>query len=207
MIALTALLLAGGEGLRHSFETDHLAAVANLVTARNKPILAVKDGIAWGLGHTLSILGVGLIIIGFKWMIPELHFSYLEAVVGAMIVLLGLYRIFLIVKPANLISSEIQPQQGHKIALGVGVIHGLAGSGAVVAGSLMVLDLGSAMAFVLVFGLGSILGMLLAAGLLSLPFSKNLQRLRPLQISLTLISSVFCLYVGGSILYENLWAA
>jgi hypothetical protein len=204
MIALSTLILACGEGLRHSFETDHLAAVANLVTVRNKPMLAVKDGIAWGLGHTLSIMAVGALIIGFKWVVPEFHFSYLEAAVGAMILLLGVYRLYAIVKPSH---SERKPHthdHGHKLALGVGIIHGLAGSGAVVAGSLMVLDLGAALVFVLLFGAGSIIGMLIAAGLLSLPFSKNLNSIKPLQIALTVVSSLFCLYVGGSILYENL---
>ena len=50
METLTPLLFALGIGFTHAFEADHLVAIVNIVTNRNKTKLALKDGIFWGLG-------------------------------------------------------------------------------------------------------------------------------------------------------------
>ena len=57
------LLFAAVVGFGHAFEADHLVAVGNIVTKRDKLPLAIKDGIFWGLGHTSTIFLIGLIMI------------------------------------------------------------------------------------------------------------------------------------------------
>ena len=63
MEASVPFLFAAMIGFTHAFEADHLVAVSNIVTKRDKLLLAVKDGIYWGLGHTSTIFLIGLLII------------------------------------------------------------------------------------------------------------------------------------------------
>ncbi|MEL6721261.1 MAG: urease accessory protein, partial [Bacteroidota bacterium] len=57
------LLFAAVVGFGHAFEADHLVAVSSLVTKQRSLGTAVKDGIYWGLGHSSTILLVGLVMI------------------------------------------------------------------------------------------------------------------------------------------------
>ena len=50
-------------GMRHAFEPDHLAAVSTLVTRERSGYKAALVGAWWGIGHTLSLLLVGAILI------------------------------------------------------------------------------------------------------------------------------------------------
>ncbi len=235
------LLFAALVGFGHAFEADHLLAVSNIVTRRKSVLAAIKDGIAWGLGHTSTIFVIGLMIIVGKVAITEQTFHYFEAAVGAMLVGLGLLRlqylwkqgrpmhrhwhwsaIFLRKKqsprtatpfrppthPAfdsNLALQYAPPAESHRLAYAIGLVHGLAGSGALV---LLVMsqipNAASAMLYLLIFGAGSIAGILLASGVFSLPFSKKLSASTVLQTSLTVLSSVLCIGYGGMVIFENL---
>ena len=62
----------------------------------------------------------------------------------------------------------------------------------------------SAMLYLLIFGIGSIGGMLLASSIFSLPFSKKLSSNAFLQAALTIISSVLCVGYGAHVIYEHL---
>ena len=203
------LLFAALVGFTHAFEADHLLAVSNMATRRNKLALAVKDGVYWGLGHTSTIFVIGLLMIVGKMSISKQTFGYFEAVVGLMLVGLGILRLLKAFRPSDSPHSphshEHEHEHGHKLAYGVGAVHGLAGSGA-----LVVLVMGSldtvlgGMAYLVIFGLGSVLGMLLASGVFSLPFSKKLASYTAWQTALTLLSSALCILFGGMIIYENL---
>ena len=87
------LLFALIIGFTHAFEADHLLAVSNIVTKRNSLWLAVKDGVAWGLGHTSTIFLIGMIIMVWKVAITEQTFHYFEAFVGIMLIVLGIARL------------------------------------------------------------------------------------------------------------------
>jgi len=207
------LFLTVYAGFTHAFETDHLLAVSNIVTNRNQLKLAVKDGIFWGLGHTSTIILIGVLMIVMKKNIPTNIFHYFEAAVGAMLITLALYRVYKLWKRQELIKNEINHTHadgmvhthGHRLAYSVGLVHGLAGSGALVV--LVISPVKSpadGIIYLLIFGLGSVFGMLLAAGLFSAPFSQRIIRSNVLQISLVLISSVLCIVYGGKVIYENL---
>jgi cytochrome c biogenesis protein CcdA len=199
------------QGLTHAFEADHLIAVSSLVTNRNKPVNAVKDGFYWGIGHTATIFFVAVIMLILKFHISERTFSYFEAAVGLMLISLGIWRLAKLFS-AQKNKTEIIPDGGahshhHRAALGVGMVHGLAGSGALIVGVLMQMDSwAQAFWYVLVFGIGSIAGMFLAAGLFSLPFSKDFVKSEKLQIALIIVSSVLCIYFGALVMHENLTA-
>ena len=127
-------------GFTHAFETDHLLAVSNIVTNRNQIKLAVKDGIFWGLGHTSTILLIGVLIIVMKKNISTDTFHYFEAAVGAVLITLALYRLWKLWKrqeynksPTHHIHSNgTIHTHGHQLAYSVGLVHGLAGSGGLV---------------------------------------------------------------------------
>jgi ABC-type nickel/cobalt efflux system permease component RcnA len=236
---MLGIFITAYAGLEHAFEADHLLAVNNLVTNRNKMNQAVKDGIYWGIGHTLTIFVVGILMIGFKVAVSEHIFNYLEATVGLMLVFLGMYRLSKLFKKnththtyshshalsnSNSMShlhshtyshSHYTATSNHShpnnlntfsAAFGVGLVHGLAGSGALVA--LVLTQMKSAtegLLYILIFGIGSILGMFAASGLFSIPFSKSVLKSNKLQIGLIIISSLLCVFYGSLVIYKNLF--
>ena len=198
------LLLAAVVGFGHAFEADHLVAVGNIVSKRQSTVIAVKDGIFWGLGHTSTIFLIGILMIVGKVAIPEVSFTYFEATVGLMLIGLGFFRLFKhFFKKDTALLMEVE--NNHRLAYAVGLVHGLAGSGAMIL--LVMTEIKSNMVgilYLLIFGIGSIIGMLVAAGLFSLPLSKKWSASNTFQAGLIVLSSLLCVGYGTFILWENL---
>lgn len=189
-------------GLEHAFEADHLLAVNTLVSHRENLKQSLKDGIFWGIGHTTTIFLVGILMIGFKLNIGENIFKNFEAGVGIMLIFLGIYRMSKLYFP----KQHNHTQNTSRAAFGVGLIHGLAGSGALVV--LVISQMKTpfeGLMYILIFGLGSIFGMFLAAYLFSIPYTKSLLKSKKLQASLVIVSSLLCIIYGGKVVYENLF--
>lgn len=89
MSAVSLLFIGLLLGMKHATETDHLAAVATLVTQESSPRSALRLGALWGLGHTLTLFLFGAIalVLG-KTIAPRLEQS-LEFCVGLMLIALG----------------------------------------------------------------------------------------------------------------------
>ncbi|HNM26394.1 MAG TPA: sulfite exporter TauE/SafE family protein [Saprospiraceae bacterium] len=208
MSTLFPLLLATIVGFTHAFEVDHLLAVSNIVTRRKSVWASVKDGIFWGLGHTSTIMIVGILMIVVRVAITQRTFGYFEACVGLMLVVLGGHRLWKGWRHNAHAHDHHHPHDepdGHGLAYGVGLVHGLAGSGTLVL--LVMTQLRSSwegIVYLFIFGLGSIAGMLVASGVFSLPFSKKIQQLKPLRMGLTLLSSVLCMGFGMKVIWINL---
>jgi len=217
-------ILAAALGFRHAFETDHLVAVSNIVTRRDSVLVAIKDGTFWGLGHSSSLLIIGLTMLLLRWAIPGHYFHSMEGAVGLMIIFLGLFRLWQFFKQTPLSIHTHQHthdgkthkhlhihaghkqshEHSHKISFGVGVIHGLAGSGILIAASMAAMKtLGSSFLFLIIFSVGCIAGMMLAAGILGLPFSRKIQSFARLQRILVITSCLICVIVGSRILIDN----
>lgn len=189
-------------GLEHAFEADHLLAVNTLVSHRENLKQSLKDGIFWGIGHTTTIFLVGILMIGFKLNIGENIFKNFEAGVGIMLIFLGIYRMSKLYFP----KQHNHTHNTSRAAFGVGLIHGLAGSGALVV--LVISQMKTpfeGLMYILIFGLGSIFGMFLAAYLFSIPYTKTLLKSKKLQASLVIVSSLLCIIYGGKVVYENLF--
>src|SRR5690349_20492415 len=77
-------------GLRHALDVDHLAAVSTFVTQRRSVWSSSLVGAVWGLGHTVSLHAVGVVVIGLHTQVPPRVANALELAVGAMLVGLGL---------------------------------------------------------------------------------------------------------------------
>lgn len=245
MESLFPLLFAVVVGFSHAFEADHLLAVSNIVAKRTAFWPAVKDGLAWGLGHTSTLFIVGFLMIALKIGIGEHIFHYLEASVGLMLMVLGCFRLYFLRKNGsasyahfhaadlffwkkrkqsslknapfsmqtagvpNLQTTQLQlapAPTGHGLAFGVGLIHGLAGSGALVVLVMSQIQrVDYSLLYLLLFGVGSIAGMLLAGGIFSLPFSKKISGNTRLAPALTVISSLLCIGYGAWVISENLY--
>jgi hypothetical protein len=76
-------------GLYHAIEADHLAAVAAIVSEKKNVLMSSLIGGLWGVGHTISLFAVGLLVIFLKLQISESVEAKLEALVGGMLILLG----------------------------------------------------------------------------------------------------------------------
>lgn len=236
---MIGFIITAYAGLEHAFEADHLLAVNSLVTNRNNLKESVKDGIYWGIGHTLTIFVVAVLMIGFKVAVSESIFSYLEATVGLMLVFLGIYRLTKLFKknththtyshshtlsnsdPVShlhshtyshshivTVSNHTHPNKlnSFNAAFGVGLVHGLAGSGALVVLVLSQMKTTlEGLSYILIFGIGSIIGMFIASGLFSLPYGKSVLKSQKLQFILIIISSLLCILYGGKVIYENLF--
>ena len=191
-------LLAAVVGFSHAFEAEHLVAVGSIVTRRDRWVLALKDGIYWGLGHSSTILLIGLLMIVARATFLEAYFGFFEALVGLMLIALGFFRLY---RRGRGGAEEVPlaEQEGqHHLAYGVGLLHGLAGSGALVV--LVMAEWAgtwASMGYLLVFGAGSVVGMLVAAGIFGLPFCRRWTVGGWWSGGLVWLSSLLCMGYGG----------
>ena len=89
MTAASILLIGLLLGMRHATEADHLAAVATLATRQNSIAHTLRQGIAWGIGHTLTLMLFAGVVFAFGQVIPPNLERALETAVGIMLVVLG----------------------------------------------------------------------------------------------------------------------
>ena len=179
-------------GMRHALEPDHLAAVSTLVTGERSSYKAAFLGVCWGLGHTVSLVAVGTVLVILRAEMPARASDAFELSVALMLVGLGLRAIYLAARqgaagPAHIHHHgsrvHVHPGTPAHIHIGtwtlarrplfVGAIHGLAGSGALTALVLATLPSTAArLTYMAVFGLGSTLGMAALSGLLGWPLAR-----------------------------------
>lgn len=128
---LVALGLAFLLGLRHASDPDHLVAVTSLVASDDADTRrAAKLGAWWGAGHAATLLAIGVPLIAFKTELPSWLESGAEKVVGLVILFLAvrvLWR-YLHSRYEHDHLNVRSPRQ----AFAIGVLHGLAGTGAIV---------------------------------------------------------------------------
>ena len=81
-------------GFRHSLDPDHVVAVSTIVSEYRNPLRSFWVGISWGLGHTTTLLLIGIVIIALRLTIPDRLALLLEFFVGIMLVGLGAQVIY-----------------------------------------------------------------------------------------------------------------
>ena len=125
---LVALAIAFVLGLRHASDPDHLVAVTSLVAADEGDVRgATRLGAWWGLGHAGTLITVGLPLIALKGELPAWLERGAETAVGIVILLLAARVIYRWLRPVH--TNRVRSRRQ---ALGIGMLHGLAGTGAVV---------------------------------------------------------------------------
>jgi len=215
-------------GLRHATEADHLAAVSTVVADRKSVWSSMIIGGIWGLGHTISILLVGIFVLLLDFQISEQTERILEFCVGIMLVLLGLNVIRKIVQGGMLHfhahehgarkhahphihtpNEKDEPHTHHGFsfsprAIVIGMVHGLAGSAAVMLLFLPTIEsrfLG--LLYIIIFGIGSIFGMMLMSLLVSLPFHFTAARFNRFNYILQCVAGLISIGLGLYIIYEK----
>jgi sulfite exporter TauE/SafE len=206
-------------GMRHATDADHVVAVSTIVSRQRTLRAAAPIGILWGAGHTLTILLVGGAIILFGIVIPPRLGLGMELSVAVMLLLLGAMNIRSVVQDVAMTSTErrqkthLHPhprkelpsnEQAHSMRpLVIGIVHGLAGSAAV---ALLVLgtirDSLLALGYLLVFGVGTIGGMLLVTVAMAVPVAVASQRFDRLHRALGVVTGLGSLVLGASLVYE-----
>jgi sulfite exporter TauE/SafE len=220
-------------GAAHAFEADHLAAMGSLAAERSGWKKIALRGALWGLGHTLTLFALSMAVIAFGMSLSEEASAMLELFVGIMLIGLGfqlLIRAFGIRihrhehvhnldGTHNHIHLHLNREhehnsqkhiQMHRVMIdwkpmAVGMIHGAAGSGAlIVMVAAVTADAFTAGLYVLCFGIGSIAGMVLASIAASMPLSLLAKATHRGLMALKLAIALFTTAIGISILTTNM---
>src|SRR6478735_7243235 len=93
-------------GMRHATDPDHVIAVTTIVTRQRQLTRAALTGAFWGIGHTLTILVVGAVIILFNVVIPTRIGLSMEFSVALMLIVLGIMNVAAFMRSASAISAE-----------------------------------------------------------------------------------------------------
>lgn len=190
LAAATGLGLA--IGLRHAFEPDHLVAVATLVSGERGVGAALRLGASWGFGHTVALVAIGSMLIAARQAMPHAAGAVLELAVATMIFGMGvraLLHAWRINRDGHVtLHAHGDLRHAHAMAgahihiggvalatrpLIVGLVHGLAGSGALTAMAVAALpSWPEQMAFMVLFGVGSTAGMAAVTALAGWPVAR-----------------------------------
>ncbi|MDQ4119966.1 MAG: urease accessory protein UreH [Acidobacteriota bacterium] len=215
-------------GLKHAVESDHLAAVSTIVTERKSLFGSAIVGGVWGLGHTISLFVAGVFVLLLDFQISEQTERMLEFCVGAMLVLLGLNVLRKLMFGAKLHfhahehggrlhahphlherGAADEPHTHHGLSFSprsliVGMIHGLAGSAALMLLVIPTIEsrpLG--LLYILIFGAGSIAGMMLMSLLVGLPFTLTAGKFNRLNHAMQSVAGIASIGFGLLIVYEK----
>lgn len=209
---LWVILLVGAFlGLRHATDPDHLAAVTTLIASegdRGKLRKAGAMGLLWGAGHGTTLVLLGLPLVFFNRYLPEVVQQAAETVIGAIIIFLavrlllrwrrGLFHahvhshggethrhVHSHARGEAHAHSHAPPRRTPLGAYGVGLVHGIGGSGgltllllstigdkAQAAGALLLFAAGTAVSMAL---LSTVFGLAIAGG----PIGRRFESVAP----------------------------
>ncbi|HTQ07591.1 MAG TPA: high-affinity nickel-transport family protein [Polyangiaceae bacterium] len=203
--------------MRHATDADHVVAVTTIVSRERSVRAAAPLGILWGVGHTLTILCVGGAIIVFGLVIPARVGLALELCVAFVLLLLGAVNLRAAARDGHArgtaTSAPAQPgsepppeKRRARTSLRpvlVGVAHGLAGSAAV---ALLVLgtlrNSAWAIAYLVVFGVGTIAGMFLITAVFAVPVAAAAGRFERFHRALGIVTGLASILFGGFLVYR-----
>lgn len=228
---LTILGLGFFLGLRHALEADHAAAVASLATQNRSLFLTMKQGIVWGFGHTVTLFLFGSVVLIVGVVIPERFADALECAVGFMLVGLGLdvfrrmrnerihFHLHQHAHAAphfhahshapNTPHTETAHQHAHPQgfpyrAFIVGLMHGMAGSAALILLTLnTTMSPSMAVGYIVIFGIGSILGMGVLSVVIAIPLWYSARSLTWVHHSLQGVVGAGTMILGGYIISQH----
>jgi nitrile hydratase accessory protein len=172
-------------GMRHALEPDHLAALSVLLTGERSVRKAAWLGVYWGIGHTLTLLAAGTLLVMLRAEMPPTASDLLACAVALMLVGFGFRAIYLSASPVPVgpTHSHLHGATQRSASVGrwtlarrpllVGAVHGLAGSGALTALVMATIpSMGARLTYLGLFGIGSTLGMAALSGLLGWPIAR-----------------------------------
>jgi ABC-type nickel/cobalt efflux system permease component RcnA len=217
-------------GMRHSTDPDHVIAVSTIASRERSVSHGALIGVLWGIGHTLTIFLVGSAIILFGVVIPPRVGLSMEFSVAIMLILLGVLNLTGALRwlnarftpanrdsqssselpapsnaPSNSLDRLLSRYGSYQVfrPLVIGLVHGLAGSAAV---ALLVLSTIHtplwAIAYLLVFGIGTVIGMMLMTSAMAIPVVYTGKHFATANRYLTPISGIVSTAFGLVLLYQ-----
>lgn len=226
-----ALLLGFFIGMRHALEADHVAAVASLVSGSRSRRDAVRLGLAWGMGHTATLCFVGALVMSLDTVLPMRIALVLEFAVGLMLIWLGFDVLRRLVRarvhfhthrhadgtehfhahahsaggPHNGAAHDhFHVRHAPLRAFVVGLMHGMAGSAALI---LVALDqfesLWTGLFYLALFGAGSMAGMALLSVAIAVPLRRALDRITWAYNALIGGVGVVTVCIGAWVIYQT----
>ena len=218
-------------GMQHALEADHVAAVSSIAARRSKVGDIVRHGLTWGLGHTLTLFLFASFAVLLGSAIPSGLSSGLEAAVGIMLIGLGAHVIWRLWRDGvhfhrhshgdGTVHVHVHSHAGETLphersshshehgfrwrTLIVGVMHGMAGSAALLV--LTVTQVGDpllGMLYILVFGVGSTLGMGALSGAIAVPLALSARFLIWANRGLQAAVGTVTLAIGVTTIYETM---
>jgi hypothetical protein len=214
-------------GIKHALDADHLAAISAIVSERKSVLSSCWIGALWGIGHSAALLVAGVAVILLHVKLGPKTALMLEFCVAMMLVGLGANVLRKLVRGGTLHlhphrhgvrlhlhphlhfgADEAAPNMHHFSRVGarpmlVGMVHGLAGSAA-----LMLLVLATipspleGLAYLVVFGVGSTGGMLCMSALIGLPFHLTATYFERADVAVRTLAGLFSLALGVLMAYR-----
>lgn len=212
LVTLTACLLGFANGLRHALEPDHLAAVSTLVAGERSTKASVRYAASWGAGHAAMLMLAGGALFLLRTELSLRVSDALELAVAVLLVALGVRGLRQAARAGRQGATsthahgDLQHTHGGaadhvhvsgwtlaRLPFVVGLVHGLAGSGALAA--LVAVHVGSAvfaLSFIGIYAVGAAAGMAAIAGILGWPLAKLARspRLMPLLVGVSACASL-----------------
>ena len=229
-MVLNLLLLGFLMGMKHAMEADHVAAVATQATRSQSVTDVIRQGSAWGAGHTLALFLFGSLVLWMETTVPDTLARALETAVGLMLIVLGIDVVRRLVKDrihfhrhahsdgivhvhAHSHAGEVshdpcRHQHRHARdfpirALLVGLMHGMAGSAALILLTLHTVSTpGTGLLYIALFGLGSMLGMVALSAVMAVPLRWTAGGLTWLHNGLQGAVGVLTIALGLVLIYE-----
>jgi cytochrome c biogenesis protein CcdA len=220
-------------GMQHALEADHIAAVSSIAARRSNVGDIIRHGLTWGLGHTitLSLFAGAAIVLGHA--IPEHIAQPLEGAVGIMMVGLGAHVLWRLWRDrvhfhAHGHSDGTVHLHAHSHAddtapharslhshthgfrwrsLFVGLMHGMAGSAA-----LLVLAVSQVekpvqgVLYIVLFGIGSMIGMGALSAVIALPLAASARFLTWANHALQAVVGIVAISIGAMTIHATLLA-
>lgn len=220
-------------GLKHATEADHVVAVSAIVSRERSLSRSALVGALWGVGHTIALVAVGVVVLFFRVAVPARVAGWLEFGVALMIIGLGANALFgALTRRADMHLHQHEHDnvshvhlhfhergtehtgaiRAHSHAVSriglkpllVGAMHGLAGSAAL---TLLVLaqinSTALGLVYLMVFGVGSIAGMLFMSALVGLPFALSARRFKRAHHGLQTAAGALSIVFGLWYAYET----
>ncbi|HEV8267078.1 MAG TPA: urease accessory protein [Thermoanaerobaculia bacterium] len=214
-------------GLKHALDADHLVAVSTIVSREGSARSTWRVGAWWGIGHSAAVLAASLGVIALRRAIPPRAAEVLEAGVGVMLVVLGADLLRRLVKGELRVHAHAHDGHTHLHAhvgdaapaghhhpgrrpFVVGVVHGLAGSAALTL--FVVSTIRSplmALSYVALFGIGTVVGMMVMTALVGLPIALATRTASGLSSRIQLLASIgsigFGFWYAFRVVLESGW--
>lgn len=180
------LLLALLIGIRHTFEPDHLAAVLTVSAQSNSITATAKQGAIWGIGHSITLFVFSMLFMGMQIEIDKSVYLSFELLVGCVLILMG----YDVIKNTKYFSGDAYSAYSQSTgrnrhdsflslkALAIGLLHGAAGSGVIIAIVTTTIDsIYLKFVYIALFSIGLIICMALLSMLVSMPTQRRINLL------------------------------